>query len=1479
MPNSRRKGRPTIGFLLVSTTRTWELLQWWGVTDAARERDVNLICFLGRELHSPIGFDAQANVLYDLVNPEQLDGLVLWAAGFDNFVTQAQMVEFCARYRPLPMVTVEDMVAGIPNVFIDNHRAMRESMVHLIETHGYRRIAFLDLHTNMRGHAGHQMRYQAYVDTLAEYGLPLDPRLIIPSEIVGVAPVRQLLDERGLRPGVDFEAVVGSNDEAALWLLRGLQAEGIRVPEDVALVGYDDIAPSRVAIPPLTTVRPLWYQLGRQAIETLLALLDGKPMAGRVVVPSELVVRQSCGCEPTAVVQAAVGPVKRLPKKAGKARSFAKAFSAQRAGTAFDMLQAAGARAVGVAPEQIDKVLDAFVAEMEGASPGLFLPALESVLRQVMLASGDTAAWQGVISVLRRSALPYLEGEALQRAEDLWQQARVMVGEVEGRAQAYQRLQAEQQAEHLREIGQTLITTLDVEELLGVLTEELPRLGIPSCYLSLYKDPKRPADWSRLILAYGEEGRVEPGAAGQHFPSQQLVPGEMWPQDRRYIFMAEALYFREDQIGFALFEAGPREGSVYEALRAELSSALKGALLLQERKQAEETLAKERGLLRTLIDNVPDYIYFKDAESRFITANAATARLMGLATPGELVNKTDSDFYPQELAEQYYADEKAILSAGQPLVDHEEINLDSRTGTYQWTSTTKIPLRDDQGKVTGLVGIGRDITERKQAEEAIKRRSAQLETAAQVSRAASSILNPDDLIQQAVDLIRERFDLYYAGLFLVDETGEWTGEPGKWAVLRAGTGDAGRQMLERKHKLEIGGTSMIGWCVANKQARIALDVGEEAVRFENPFLPETRSELALPLISRGQVIGALTIQSAQEAAFSDEDIAALQTMADQLANAIQNARLFEQSQAARQQAEARVHEVQILHRIGQSVSSSLDLDHVLDTLVNVLADELEFTYIALNLIDKSAKVLRTVRAIGQAEGLRGLVRSLDQLKNDILMDVIRSRRIEVIDGWDDRFDRELFEREGHAALVRAYVPLLLREEAIGILEVGYRRVERARITTAEIQVLQGLVDQIVIAIENARLFQQAQIRADELTILNEMSRDLTATLDVDMVVGSLYHYASRLMDATNFYVALYNPQRDEVSFPLYAEGKQIRHLLEGRQAKNGLTEYVIRTGRPLLIPENIPDRVQELGCELIGQDSLSWLGVPMMIGQRVIGVVTVQSYITARVYNEHHRDLLSAIASQAAIAIENTHLLQQARVHAEELAVINEIGQTLTARLSVEEVLHDVHQAASRLLDATNFYVAFYDAAKHEITFPFDTSAADDVKPVSMSADQGLTGYVIRNRTSVLIKENLPERLAEMGIVLFGKQALSWLGVPMLLGEQVLGMMSVQSYTVPRAYDEHDLELLTALASQMAIALQNARLFDETRVRARQERAIREISDQMQRAADMETLMRITAEELNRALGGSRAYVRLRPEAQRPADGDGRREGGKVDEG
>lgn len=175
-----------------------------------------------------------------------------------------------------------------------------------------------------------------------------------------------------------------------------------------------------------------------------------------------------------------------------------------------------------------------------------------------------------------------------------------------------------------------------------------------------------------------------------------------------------------------------------------------------------------------------------------------------------------------------------------------------------------------------------------QANLKLDRRALQLQAAAEVSRATGSILDSDELIQQVVELTRERFGLYYVGLYLVD----FAHEAGRWAVLRAGTGEAGRKMLAEGRRIEVGGDSMVGWCIANRRSRVEEHVSEAAALLKNPALPDTRSKLGLPLISRGQAIGAMTIQSAKPAAFTEEDVITLQTMADQLANAIENARLF-----------------------------------------------------------------------------------------------------------------------------------------------------------------------------------------------------------------------------------------------------------------------------------------------------------------------------------------------------------------------------------------------------------------------------------------------------------------------------------------------------------------------------------------------------------------------------------------------------------
>ena len=227
----------------------------------------------------------------------------------------------------------------------------------------------------------------------------------------------------------------------------------------------------------------------------------------------------------------------------------------------------------------------------------------------------------------------------------------------------------------------------------------------------------------------------------------------------------------------------------------------------------------------------------------------------------------------------------------------ELVNMVTRVAAGELTLTVPVEREDEVGDLARsfntmtrqlrelVAGLEQRVDERTQE---LAQRSSYLEAAAEVSRASASILDIDRLIRQIVELIRERFDLYYVGLFRLDASGDW-------AVLQAGTGQAGQVMLARGHRIRVG-EGMIGWSIANALPRIASKAEADAVRLNTPELPLTRSEAALPLRSRGQVIGALSVQSEQPEAFNEDLLTVLQTMADQVAVAVQNARLFAESE-------------------------------------------------------------------------------------------------------------------------------------------------------------------------------------------------------------------------------------------------------------------------------------------------------------------------------------------------------------------------------------------------------------------------------------------------------------------------------------------------------------------------------------------------------------------------------------------------------
>jgi PAS domain S-box-containing protein len=341
---------------------------------------------------------------------------------------------------------------------------------------------------------------------------------------------------------------------------------------------------------------------------------------------------------------------------------------------------------------------------------------------------------------------------------------------------------------------------------------------------------------------------------------------------------------------------------------------------LSERKRTEEILRRNEEQLKLVLEGAELGIWEWNLKSDQLRVNDRWASILGFIQEdlSSQLNNWKELIHPDDV--KRISDAFQLHAEGKQEFYQIEYRMRSKTGEWIWVADKgRIVQRDPAGDPTLASGTRIDINNRKLYEEAIRdanlklqiyteeleQRTEQLMVGAQVSRTATDILEPDELSQKVVDLVRESFGLYFVGLYILDETGEN-------AVLHAGTGGAGRQMLRQDHKLPVKETSMVGWSILNRQARIALDVGDDAVRFDNPLLPESRSEVALPLISRGECIGALTFQSIAGAAFTLEDIAVLQSMSDLLANAINNARLYNRLQrelVVRRQAEEEVRKL------------------------------------------------------------------------------------------------------------------------------------------------------------------------------------------------------------------------------------------------------------------------------------------------------------------------------------------------------------------------------------------------------------------------------------------------------------------------------------------------------------------------------------------------------------------------------------------
>jgi GAF domain-containing protein len=619
--------------------------------------------------------------------------------------------------------------------------------------------------------------------------------------------------------------------------------------------------------------------------------------------------------------------------------------------------------------------------------------------------------------------------------------------------------------------------------------------------------------------------------------------------------------------------------------------------------------------------------------------------------------------------------------------------------------------------------------------------------------------------------------------------------------------------------------------------------------------------LGVPMLAGGQVIGVCALESEHVCFFTPTHVQLAEGLVAQAAFAIQNAHLFETERSAREQAEGQANQLAALNRVAQTVTSLHDLPSTLHAVAREITEIFAALRCDIALLNAERTELKVVAAYAPpatvlfpADGLWSVTNNLSAVY------VIETGRTLIVPNAANNPLTEPMHAQFRARQVESvlFAPLLARGVVTGLISVD--RAQRDRLfTPAEATILETIASQMAGAIENARLFSETERRVTELAALTEIGQALSSTLRMDELLQIIYEQVRRVLYAENMYIALYDDSRAELEYAFSRNVDEVAPHTRNR-VEEGLTGFIVRHRQSVFLRGDIMAEAKyQFGVEVLGQPAAAWLGVPMMIDERVLGVIVVQHYTDPQAYDPSHQVLLETVANQAAIALENARLFGETQRRVADLAALSDIAKALSSTLNTEALLDLIYEQTRRMMYAENMFIALYDTEQNEVQIVFSRRAPI---PVGMRfpATQGLTGYVIQHRSPVLLRgpAEMAAAIAYMGAQLLGDEPAAWLGVPMLIGDRAIGMIANQHFTEPYIYDDSHEALLEAVANQAAIALENARLFGVTQQRLKELATLTDIGQALLSSTlRAETLFQVIYEQTQRVMYAENMLVAL----------------------
>ncbi len=632
---------------------------------------------------------------------------------------------------------------------------------------------------------------------------------------------------------------------------------------------------------------------------------------------------------------------------------------------------------------------------------------------------------------------------------------------------------------------------------------------------------------------------------------------------------------------------------------------------------------------------------------------------------------------------------------------------------------------------------------------------------------------------------------------------------------------------------------------------------------------DPESYLGVPILIGEKVLGVVDVQSYDKHAFNEDNLRLLQTLSSNIGVTLENVRLFDETRRLLKETEQNNSELTMINSIQQDLVSNLDAEKIFKSVGRKLTETFNVHTAAIYTIDYDTKTLSYEYAYEHGKEWEIAPKPATGLHIHILNEVVSTRKSFVVNTGFTEFAAQFPDFKSSRSQPPkslCAVPILIRKNSITGISLQNLETENY-FTDSSMRLLETISNAMGVALEGARLFdeterllRETEQRNTELGIINSISQALTQELDLQSLVDQVGDKLRAAIQTDNIGIGLYNNESKLLtSVYVYKNNARVYPV---PTPLSPFSLRLARQGKSLIANEVTPEIWEKFGSGLTfgSEIPLSVIMIPILTGNTLIGGITVQDFKTRNAFPDSLVRMLETIASNMGTAIQNARLfketqrlLKETEQRAAELGAISTVTQALVAETELDNLIQLIGRQTRAIFEADVAYLAMLDPKTELIHFRYQHG--DEFVPLKFG--EGLTSRIIQTGEPLLINKDVTARSREIGATNVGRDVLSYLGVPIHAGGEVLGVLSVQSTEREGAFDNDSLRLLTTIAANAGSAIHTAQLHAETQRRAFQMATIANVGRELSSTLDLETVTRSVVENVHSLFSARDTILRL----------------------